>query len=79
VLVGSDTADDACDSAGHAVPSAKVSAKNVATGQSFSTESGSDGMYSISVENDVVGRVRSRINSDRGRRFRLHPPVRSNR
>jgi len=35
------------DSAGHAVPSAKVSAKNVATGQSFSTESGSDGMYSI--------------------------------
>ncbi len=35
------------DPAGHAVPSATVSAKSVATGQSFSAETGSDGMYSI--------------------------------
>ncbi len=35
------------DSAGHAVPSATVSAKSVATGQSFSAQTGSDGTYSI--------------------------------
>lgn len=35
------------DSAGHAVPSATVSAKSVATGQSFAAETNSDGMYSI--------------------------------
>jgi hypothetical protein len=35
------------DSAGHVVPSATVSAKSVATGQSFSTQTGSDGTYSI--------------------------------
>ncbi len=40
------------DSAGHAVPSATVSAKNVATGKSFSAETGSDGMYSI---HDLAG------------------------
>jgi hypothetical protein len=35
------------DAAGHAVPSAAVSAKSVATGQLFSAETGSDGIYSI--------------------------------
>jgi hypothetical protein len=40
------------DSAGHAVPSATVSAKNVATGKTFSAETGSDGMYSI---HDLAG------------------------
>ncbi len=35
------------DSAGHAVPSATVTAKNVATSHSFSAQTGSDGMYSI--------------------------------
>ena len=35
------------DSAGHAVPSATVSAKNVATGRTFRAETGSDGMYLI--------------------------------
>jgi hypothetical protein len=40
------------DSAGHAVPSATVSAKSMATGQSFSAETGSDGMYSI---HDLAG------------------------
>ncbi|HMG85933.1 MAG TPA: carboxypeptidase-like regulatory domain-containing protein [Terracidiphilus sp.] len=40
------------DSAGHAVPSATVRAKNVATGRSFSTETGSDGTYSI---HDLAG------------------------
>jgi hypothetical protein len=40
------------DSAGHAVPSATVSAKNVATGKTFSSETGSDGMYSI---HDLAG------------------------
>jgi hypothetical protein len=40
------------DSAGHAVPSATVSAKNVATNKSFSAPTGSDGMYSI---HDLAG------------------------
>lgn len=40
------------DSAGHAVPSATVSAKNVATDKTFSSETGSDGMYSI---HDLAG------------------------
>ncbi len=40
------------DSAGHAVPSASVTAKNVATAQSFTAETGSDGMYSI---HDLAG------------------------
>lgn len=40
------------DSAGHAVPSATVSAKSVATGKSFSAETGSDGMYAI---HDLAG------------------------
>jgi hypothetical protein len=40
------------DSAGHAVHSATVSAKSVATGQSFSAQTGSDGNYSI---NDLAG------------------------
>lgn len=35
------------DSAGHAVPSATVSAKSVATGRTFRTETGSDGTYLI--------------------------------
>lgn len=35
------------DSAGHAVPSATVSAKSVSTERSFSAETNSDGMYSI--------------------------------
>jgi len=40
------------DSAGHAVPSATVSAKSVASGKSFSAVTGSDGMYSI---HDLAG------------------------
>ena len=40
------------DSAGHAVPSATVSAKSVATGKSFSAVTASDGMYSI---HDLAG------------------------
>ena len=40
------------DSAGHAVPSATVSAKSVATGISFTAETNSDGMYSI---HDLAG------------------------
>jgi hypothetical protein len=35
------------DSAGHAVPSATVTAKSMATSHSFSAQTGSDGMYSI--------------------------------
>lgn len=35
------------DSAGHAVPSATVSVKSLATGQSFTAVTNSDGMYSI--------------------------------
>jgi hypothetical protein len=35
------------DTAGHAVPSATVKAKSVATGQSFSARTNADGMYSI--------------------------------
>ncbi|MGA8089251.1 MAG: carboxypeptidase-like regulatory domain-containing protein [Terracidiphilus sp.] len=40
------------DSAGHAVASATVSAKSVATGQTFSAKTGKDGMYSI---HDLAG------------------------
>jgi Carboxypeptidase regulatory-like domain len=40
------------DSAGHAVPSATVSAKSVATGKTFTADTGSDGMYSI---HDLAG------------------------
>ena len=40
------------DTAGHAVPSATVSAKSIATGKTFTAESASDGTYSI---HDLVG------------------------
>ncbi len=40
------------DMAGHAVPSATVTAKRVATGKSFTTETNSDGVYSI---HDLAG------------------------
>ena len=35
------------DSEGHAVPSAKVSAKSVASGQLYSAKTGADGLYTI--------------------------------
>jgi hypothetical protein len=40
------------DMAGHAVPSATVSAKSIATGHSFTAETNSEGMYSI---HDLAG------------------------